>query len=80
MPGSGIGPFVRPVSDLFQTPAKGPSHIRKTLPRIPSTSIAVQRLAGRGGSVTHHLGHGATPMPAIADQCFRNSMLRRQGI
>ena len=26
MPGSGIGPYVRPVSDLFQTPAKGSSH------------------------------------------------------
>ena len=44
VPGSVIGPCVRPVSDLFRTPAKGPSHIRKILPRIPSTSIAVQRL------------------------------------
>ena len=44
MPGSGIELCVRPVPDLVQTPAKGPSHIRKILPRIPSTSIAVQRL------------------------------------
>ena len=78
MPGSGIGPCVRPVSDLFQTPAKGPSHIRKILPQIPGTSIAAQRLAGRGGSMKHQLGHGATPMPTIADQCFRNSMLHKR--
>ena len=65
---SGIGPCVRPVSD----PAKVPSQIRKTLPRIPSTSIAVQRL------MKHKLGHGATLMPAIAEQFFRNSMLDKR--
>ena len=72
MPGSGIGPCVRPVSDLFQTPAKVPSQIRKTLPRIPSTSIVVQRL------MKHQLGHGAKLMPAIAEQSFRNSMLDKR--
>ena len=75
MPGSGIGPCVRPVSDLFQTPAKGSSHIRKILP------APVQQLSGLRAlevAMKHQLEHGATPMPAIADQCFRNSMLHKR--
>ena len=56
-----------PVSDLFQTTAKGPSHIRKTLPRIRST-----RASSCQSNLRRHVG--ATQMPLIADQRFRNSM------
>ena len=74
MPGSGIGPCVRPVSDLFQT------CFSQTCFRLLQKDhlTAVQRLAGPGGSMKHQLEHGATPMPAIADQCFRNSMLHKR--
>ena len=75
MPGSGIGPCVRPVSDRVQTPAKGSSHIRKILPPIPSTSTAAQRLAGPGGSNEAPMEHGALQLQtnAFVIPCYINA-------
>ena len=75
MLGSGIGPCVRPVSDLFQTPAKGPSHIRKTPPRIRSTHASAPAKPHRS-NLRRHVG--ATMLPLIADQRFRNFMLHKR--
>ena len=68
MLGSGIGHCVRPVSDLFQTPAKEPSHIRKTPPRIRSTHASAP-----AKNLRRHVG--STVKLLIADQRFRNSIV-----